>query len=541
MINTKEFDLLLQEIFKIENKIVEVKVLNKFEKANEYEKALEAIRRKAKDIVLDDENKSENFDEISLEVFHELILLHSEIDYYILKLNNIIESVAENKIDAEALAVIKKLWENLEKDIEMWSESNHNPIKEIEHNKHIGKITLDIIIYQLQVEAILDFSKVFKYCKSEFLVNAIKESLFEGAKDEINDQIRRRMLIDLAKNIDDKDLYDYKLWQQILMIKNVRSRDDHIEIIGNFKDANRKYIIDDQVKKDLKYEQNLEVLEDYSLFKSFRRLFSNLNESINQRKMNSNWLTNKGPAFKSEFEDGNIKYSQEKIDANTIENVKKLTIATDGVAKYNFERNSEWKKLEKIEFLEAKNISSVNLSPDKTYSCIGNDSFANCTNLESISFGKIEMIGERAFENCTKLSNITFSKSLMNIGEDAFRGCSNLTNIEFLGELKLYILKRPQNIINCFKETHLEQIIFPNMETAFNFAITDCPYLKRILIANISKISIPFKTCKYRLGRQSGIVSFIGEDALNLWKKRNSNIRFFELTDEDKKRYNMNE
>ena len=32
MINKKEFDLLLQEIFRIENKIVEIKVLKKFEK-----------------------------------------------------------------------------------------------------------------------------------------------------------------------------------------------------------------------------------------------------------------------------------------------------------------------------------------------------------------------------------------------------------------------------------------------------------------------------------------------------------------------------
>ena len=40
-------------------------------------------------------------------------------------------------------------------------------------------------------------------------------------------------------------------------------------------------------------------------------------------------------------------------------------------------------------------------------------------------------------------------------------------------------------------------------------------------------MKMPFKTCKYKLGRQEGIISFIGEKALNLWKKRNKTIRFF--------------
>ena len=203
MINKKEFDLLLQVIFQIENKIVEVKILNQFDKAKEYEKSLGVIRLKAKDIVLDNENTSNGFDELSLEVLRLLILLDSDIDYYLLKFNNIIESTSDNKIDAEALKRIKQLWESLEKDIKFWNKEEHNPIEEIEYNKHIGKITLDIIVFQLQTEGVLDFNKVFKYCKKEFLQNAIKEVLFEGASDEFKDEIRRRRLLNLAKNMVD--------------------------------------------------------------------------------------------------------------------------------------------------------------------------------------------------------------------------------------------------------------------------------------------------------------------------------------------------
>ena len=47
MINRKEFDLLLQEIFQIENKIEELKVIKQFDKASRYEEDLKQIRSKA--------------------------------------------------------------------------------------------------------------------------------------------------------------------------------------------------------------------------------------------------------------------------------------------------------------------------------------------------------------------------------------------------------------------------------------------------------------------------------------------------------------
>lgn len=169
MINKKEFDLLLQEIFQIENKIEEMKILNQFDKATEYTNKLNTIKEKANNIVLDNTNKTSGFDDISLEVLSDLIELNSDVDYYVLKINNIIESTIENKIDAEALKKIKELWNILDSDKKHWnSDSAHNPIEEIEHNKQIGKTALDIIIYKLQIEAVIDFTEIFKYCKKEF-------------------------------------------------------------------------------------------------------------------------------------------------------------------------------------------------------------------------------------------------------------------------------------------------------------------------------------------------------------------------------------
>ena len=542
MINKKEFDLLLKEISQIESKIVEIKVLNQFDKANEYENRLAEIREVAKTIHLDQENLSRGFDDISLSVLHSLISLKSELDYFVLKTNNIIESIDENRIDAEALEKIKNLWENLDKYVSYWESCTepHNPIEEMDYNKQIGNLTLEIIIYQLQIEGVLNYHKVFKYCKKEYLINSIKETLFNGAKEEFQDEIRRRNLTNVAKNLTEKDLYDYRIWQQVLLIKNVRSRDDHIEIMGSAYDvAPRELGLKEHTYDKEKTNVNavVEKYEDYSIFRSIREWFSQLNETANQRKMDFTWATNKGPAFKIEYIDGTVRYAKQKLTEQDTINARKLFLASNGVAKYNFDKNSALVNLEELEIYEEKNTAGINISPDRTYNCIGNNTFAGCKKLKEINFGKIEVIGNEAFRDCDSLTNLEFSKSIKNIGEDAFLDCKNLVKVEFLGDLQVYMVERPQNILNCFKGTKLKQIIYPTLDTAFNFAIADCPKLENIYISNLQNISIPFNVCKYRLGRNEGIVAFTGEKALSLWKKKNSTIRFFELTDEDKNKF----
>ena len=549
MINKSEFDLLLQEISEIENKITELKVLNKFDNANEYEQKLSNIRTKATSIVLDTSDTSNGFDELSIEVLLELIKLNSDVDYFLLKTNNIIESAVENRIDAQALQKIKVLWENLEDYIKTWKETEHNPIEELEYEKTIGKITLEIIIHQLQIEGVINFHKVFKYCKAESLVNAIKEALFDGAKEEFRSEDKKRRYIELAKNIAERDLYDYKLWQQILMIKDVRSRDDHIEIMGNLQEMDsRKYVIYEEKKKFSKKEDNienvnsesdLEILDEESIFTQIKEWFIGCIENINQKNMNLNWNSIKGPAFKIETSDEEIKYYKDFVDRFGVENATKVTIASNGMAKYNYDKTSNWKNLEVLDIIGDRRSSSVNLSPDKTYKCLGSDIFADAKNLKEISFGKIELIGNGAFKGCISLTKLTFPETMKNISEDAFSGCTNLKEVEFLGDLSVYILERPQNVLNCFRETNLEKITFASLESAFNFAIADCPTLKTIQISNIPGKKLPFKTCKYRLGRQEGIVTFIGEKSLKLWKKKNATIRFFELTEEDKKKFKL--
>ena len=64
---------------------------------------------------------------------------------------------------------------------------------------------------------------------------------------------------------------------------------------------------------------------------------------------------------------------------------------------------------------------------------IGWASFASCTGLETINFGKsLTTIGNSAFGGCTGLKSLTFPRSLTEIGYYAFQECDSLTSVRCL-------------------------------------------------------------------------------------------------------------
>lgn len=81
-------------------------------------------------------------------------------------------------------------------------------------------------------------------------------------------------------------------------------------------------------------------------------------------------------------------------------------------------------------FSGCKKLKSVVLSDKVTR--IPNGTFANCINLESISWGAgLRSIWGKAFENCTALKSIVFSDSIEDVSSSAFRGCVNISSITF--------------------------------------------------------------------------------------------------------------
>jgi hypothetical protein len=117
--------------------------------------------------------------------------------------------------------------------------------------------------------------------------------------------------------------------------------------------------------------------------------------------------------------------------------------------------------LEGNAFKDREDLKRIEFELSSSVSCIGDNTFQNCTNLESItipdsvnnicmySFSgcsnlkeinipkslKIKSITKYAFQGCTSLTSITIPDTVKSIDEYAFQGCTNLITITFTGSL----------------------------------------------------------------------------------------------------------
>lgn len=110
---------------------------------------------------------------------------------------------------------------------------------------------------------------------------------------------------------------------------------------------------------------------------------------------------------------------------------------------------------------------------------IGNDAFAWCSNLTSITVPNgVTSIGDGAFFNCEYLTSVTIPNSVTSIGEDAFAWCSYLTSVTI-----------PDSVISIGNEAFyscysLETITIPNSVTSIGkSAFENC---KGLIIVTIS-------------------------------------------------------
>ena len=149
--------------------------------------------------------------------------------------------------------------------------------------------------------------------------------------------------------------------------------------------------------------------------------------------------------------------------------------------------------LEKVEFEEGitqiptgifgdTGLKEVEI-PD-TVTSIGERSFADCANLEKVTFSKnLKSIGNRAFVRCTKIEKINLPKSLTEVDTYGwnwwypFDGCSNLKTIEF----EEGITQIPTGI---FGNTGLENVKIPDTVTSIGErSFADCTKLEKIIFS----------------------------------------------------------
>ncbi len=133
------------------------------------------------------------------------------------------------------------------------------------------------------------------------------------------------------------------------------------------------------------------------------------------------------------------------------------------------------------------NIQITSVTIPNTISEIETGVFADCENLETITFANnsiLHTIKPYAFSNCYELSNISIPNSVTSIYEYAFNNCYELSNINIPnGVTSIYAY----SFSNCYE---LSNISIPNSVTSiYEYAFNNCDSFTTFNLKNVETIS----------------------------------------------------
>ena len=77
----------------------------------------------------------------------------------------------------------------------------------------------------------------------------------------------------------------------------------------------------------------------------------------------------------------------------------------------------------------ANNTSITGVSLPNTVTLIGSNLFAGCSNLQTVSLGRVSSIPSDTFQNCISLSSVSIPSTVTSLGGNSFYGCSALGSI----------------------------------------------------------------------------------------------------------------
>lgn len=123
----------------------------------------------------------------------------------------------------------------------------------------------------------------------------------------------------------------------------------------------------------------------------------------------------------------------------------------------------------------------------KSLSSIGDYAFANCTNLQNLSFYNQQFlvsIGQHAFDNCTSFTDIYLNDRVLNIGNYAFNNCTNLINIKLsnsLNSISDFLFYNCNSIRSLVLPSSISYIGVQAFRNCTNLAYINMPYNLEII------------------------------------------------------------
>ncbi|MEG1791953.1 MAG: leucine-rich repeat protein [Clostridia bacterium] len=95
---------------------------------------------------------------------------------------------------------------------------------------------------------------------------------------------------------------------------------------------------------------------------------------------------------------------------------------------------------------------------DSNIDSIGENAFANCSNLLTVTFkdnSRLEIVGKNAFLNCSSIKKLAFPRNAVKLTEGCLSGCSGLTEMSLLGTIELTkLFGNENNAVGMVKVEH---------------------------------------------------------------------------------------
>ena len=179
---------------------------------------------------------------------------------------------------------------------------------------------------------------------------------------------------------------------------------------------------------------------------------------------------------------------------------------------YNYKNNLDGVKIPKTvtkindKAFESSDILKIQFDQNSELLTIGNNSFNNCTLLQSLVFpSKLSSIGNYAFKDCSKLICITFLSNHFIVEDNSFENCNELMNIYnmtnvpnfiFAGFNKLTVVtlqNGAESIGNCSFEncTSLLMVnISSSIKSISDNAFRNCIQLQIIAFPSICSLEV---------------------------------------------------
>ncbi len=406
MATQETYDMLKEDLRKLEEDVRKVYLLEEFEYGKQYKNRLLEIEKRLFNTAKEPTDGLTQKDE---EIIADISNFESEIEAFLQKqekvnkTNSILDGLIsdiEKNIDVRST---KELWDAVS-EANTEHEKNTNDVNEdYIFRKKICDIVLDILILSAQKNEPIDLNNACNFCSTEGLKQAIQDRLIEIAENQNNIKA-----LNAAQRLQISNISNPEVWKLLTGKEQLN-------------------IVDIQNKMQ-EETTGLRFSEDTNASKIMALTATRKKESLSTRIIRLLHLKEKTKTTVYTYGDFNPK-TKKWENVRVVEDTfpKKLSKRQGRRLLRIVINDVDSVKREDIDNLCATNIQSVVFG---RVNSIGEECFIDNKTLTNVEVSNyVQEICAKAFENCEKLSSVSLGNKVKSIAAFAFAGCTELTQL----------------------------------------------------------------------------------------------------------------